>query len=65
MSRRVVTLLLKDCNGNETEVTCMNDWLCIRLKYLKVVTLLLKDCHGNEMEITDINDWLRIRLTCL
>jgi hypothetical protein len=47
MSLRVVTWLLKDCHGNEIEVTDMNDWLGIRLMYLRVVTWLLKDCHGN------------------
>ena len=43
----------------------MNDWLGIRLMYLRVVTWLLKDCHGNEIEVTDMNDWLGIRLMCL
>jgi hypothetical protein len=62
MYMRVVTWLLKDCHGNEIEVTGMNDWLGIRLMYMRVVTWLLKDYHGNEIGVTDMNDWLGIRL---
>ena len=28
---RVVTSLMKDCHGNEIEVTYINDWLSIKL----------------------------------
>jgi len=49
MGMWVVIWLLKDYHANEIEETDMNDWLGIRLIYMRVVTWLLKDCHGNKI----------------
>ena len=58
----VDNLLLKGCYGSEIKVKDMNDWICIRLKYLNVVTWLLKDCYDNAIEVTYMNYWLGMLL---
>ena len=55
-----MTWLLKR-NSEIVEVTCMHDWLGIRLLCLRVVTWLLDECHANEIEVTDMNDWVSVR----